>query len=81
MPRFVIEVSQPAGALARRRIDDAVGKAGSHFVTHADWRQHADVCSGTMIVEANNTSEVAGIVPPSMRPYTHIFRLELAVAA
>jgi hypothetical protein len=81
MPRFVIEVSQPSGALSRRRIDDAVQAKGSHFASHADWRLEGSRYTGTMIVEADDMSEIANIVPLSMRPYARLYRLELAEAA
>jgi len=81
MPRFVIEVSQPSGALARRRIDEAIRKNGSHFASHAAWRLEKDRYTGTMIVEADNMSEITRIVPPSMRAHAHVYRLELAAAA
>jgi hypothetical protein len=81
MPRFVIEVSQPADGLARRRIDQALNGMGSHFASHADWRREHGRFTGTMIVEASDSSEVAGIVPPSLRSQTRVYRLELAEAA
>jgi hypothetical protein len=81
MHKFAIEVSQPADALSRRRIDDAIRNKGSHFAAQADWREVNGRFTGTMIVEAEDMSEIAHIVPPGMRPHAHIYRLELAAAA
>jgi hypothetical protein len=81
MSRFVIEVTQPSGSLAHRRLDSAVRGMGSHFVTHAAWKQENGKCTGTMIVEADDMSDVIGIVPPSLRSLAQVYRLELAAAA
>jgi hypothetical protein len=76
MPRFLVEVPQPSNALARRRMKDLVRTMGSHFVTHADWRRRQGVCTGTVIVEADDKSGAVGVVPPGMRSDAHVYRLE-----
>lgn len=76
MPRYLIEVSQPA-AIAAKRIADSVRTLGSHFATHADWRQETDgISTGSLVVDANDRRRALGVVPPGLRSDARIFRLE-----
>jgi hypothetical protein len=79
MPQYLVEVSEPQ-AVASKRISRSVNTLGSHFATHADWRQSDGVSTGTMVVEAENRWRALGVVPPAMRPDAQVFELE-AVAA
>jgi hypothetical protein len=79
MPRFLIEVTEPERR-ATRRIRDSVRTAGSHFATHADWRRADGMCTGTIIVEADDGRSALAVVPPGMRSDARVFRLQ-AVAA
>ena len=79
MPRYLLEVSQPED-VAARRIDQAVRGIGSHFATHADWHRKDGVCTGTMVIEAQDRTRALGVVPPGMRAAARIFQLETVVA-
>lgn len=80
MPRYLLEVSQPEN-VAAKRIDHAVRSLGSHFASQADWHRQHGVCTGTMVIEAQNRSSALGIVPPGMRAAAHVYRLESVLAA
>lgn len=71
MPRFLIEVSQPT-VVARKRMREALGRAGSHFATHAVWREEVDVTVGTLIVEIEDRVAALSVVPPCMRASARI---------
>lgn len=73
MPRYLVEVSQPE-EVAARRIEQSIRSLGSHFATHADWRRRDGVCTGTMVIEAADSSGALGIVPPAMRAEAGVFR-------
>jgi hypothetical protein len=79
MPRFLVEVSQPADR-AVRRIRDTVRTVGSHFATHAHWRQRDGRCMGTMVIEADDWRQAVAVVPPAMRGDAHVFQLEAMAA-
>jgi len=80
MPRYLLEVSQPE-IVAAKRIDKAVRSHGSHFATQADWHRKHGVCTGTMVVEAENRATALAIVPPGMRTAAQVFQLQSVVAA
>ena len=77
MARYLIEVSQPE-QVAVTRISQSVRAIGSHFATHADWRQQDGVSIGTLVVEADDRYRALGVVPPGMRSSAKIFKLEPA---
>jgi hypothetical protein len=75
MPRYLVEVSQPA-TVAAKRINESVHMLGSHFATHADWRQKPDGASiGSLVVEAPDRWSALGVVPTGMRSAAQIFRV------
>jgi hypothetical protein len=75
MPRFLIEVSQPT-LVARKRMREALGRMGSHFATHAIWREERDVTVGTLTVEIEDRETALSVVPPCMRASASIRRCE-----
>jgi hypothetical protein len=77
MPRFLIEVSQPT-AVARKRTSEALGRAGSHFATHATWREEIDITVGTLTVDMENGHAALAVVPPCMRAFARIRRCDAA---
>jgi hypothetical protein len=79
MPRFLVHVSQPE-AIAAKRISDSVRSIGSHFATHAGWQRQAGQCTGSMVIEAADSWEALGIVPPGMRADACVFHLEAVVS-
>ena len=79
MPRYLVEVSEPQ-AVASKRISRSVKTLGSHFATHANWRQSDGVSTGSMVVEAANRWGALSIVPPAMRADTQIFQLAAAAS-
>ena len=81
MPSYLVEVIQPSDDVARRRIDRAVAGFGSHFVARASWRQSSDRYIGSMVVDCDHRAEALALVPPSLRPFARVTRLERAKAA
>jgi len=81
MPRFLIEVSQESDRLADMRVTDSIHSMGSHFTTHADWRRGKGVCSGSMVVETADERSALGVVPPGMRRYAHVSRIDQVATA
>lgn len=80
MPRYLIEVPQESDEAAYKRIARSVSALGSHFATRADWSRKDGVCTGSMIVEANDRWGALAIVPPIMRPQAQLFQIEPAAA-
>jgi len=66
MSNFVVEVSLPEKD-ARSRIEEAVRAMGSHFATHADWRQNRGRYTGSIVVDAEDGQAALAIVPPGLR--------------
>ena len=81
MPSYLIEVIQRSDDIARRRIDHAVAALGSHFVARASWRQSGGRRIGSMVVDCGHRAEALAIVPPSLRAFARVTRLERAKAA
>jgi len=79
MPRFLVEVSQPADR-AGRRVRDTVRTIGSHFATHADWRQRDGRCIGSMVVDVGDWRQALAVVPPAMRADAHVYELQAMAA-
>lgn len=79
MPRFLVEVSQPAER-AVGRIRDTVQTYGSHFATHADWRQRDGRCIGSIVVEVDDWRQALAVVPPGMRADAHVYELKAMAA-
>ena len=76
MSRYLIEVSEQSGMLARRRIMQSVRTMGSHFATHARWIQKDGTCTGTLEVEVSDSLSALGLVPPNMRDHAHVVPLD-----
>ena len=81
MPSYLIEVIQPADGVARRRITMAAAALGSHFVARASWRQSGDRHIGSMVVDCDQRSDALAVVPPCLRSFARVTRLERAKAA
>jgi hypothetical protein len=81
MNSYLIEVIQPAGEVARRRVGLAAAMLGSHFVAHASWRQSEGRHIGSMVVDCDQRSDAMAVVPPCLRSFAHVTRLERAKAA
>jgi hypothetical protein len=79
MPRFLVEVSQPADR-AVRRLRGSVRALGSHFATHSDWRQRDGRCIGSMVVEVEDWHQALAVVPPAMRPDAQVYELQAMAA-
>jgi len=79
MARFLVEVSQPADS-AVRRIRDTVRTIGSHFATHADWRQRDGRCIGRMVVDVDGRQQALAVVPPAMRADADVYELQAMAA-
>ena len=81
MPSYLIEVTQRADGLSRRRIDRAVAVLGSHFVTHASWQHSGEWHVGSMVVDCDHKAEALRFVPPCLRAFARVTRLVRAKAA
>jgi hypothetical protein len=81
MPSYLIEVIQPADDVARRRIAMAAATLGSHFVARASWRQSGDRHIGAMVVDCDQRSDALTLVPPCLRSFARVTRLERSKAA
>jgi len=79
MPRYLIQVSQPAKTAAKR-IAASICASGSHFATHASWRHRDGMATGTLVVDADDRRWALGIVPPSLRSGASIFELDTSAA-
>jgi hypothetical protein len=77
MPRYLIQVSQPAKTAAKR-IATSICASGSHFATHACWQQQDGMATGTLVVDVDDRTWALGVVPPSMRSGASIFELSTA---
>jgi len=75
MAKYLIKVSQPAKAAAKQ-IAEAVRMIGSHFATHATWQQQNGVATGCLVVEVDDRKWALCVVPPSMRAFAEIVRLD-----
>jgi hypothetical protein len=78
MSRYLIRVWQPA-EVAAKQVNDSIRTIGSHFATHATWRQQNGMATGTLVVEADDRRWAIGVVPPNMRSSATIFRLDATV--
>lgn len=79
MARYLVEVSQPVDR-AVRRIRATVRAIGSHFATHADWRQRDGRYIGTMVVDVDDWRQALAVVPPAMRGDAHVYELQAMAA-
>lgn len=75
MAKYLIKVSQPA-KVAARQIAESVRTIGSHFATHASWQQENGVATGCLVVEVDDRKWALCVVPPNMRKYAEIVRLD-----
>jgi hypothetical protein len=73
--RFLIEVPHEPTMLACARAVEAILKAGSHFVTHADWGCKDGEHKAWMIVEVHDKDEARAIVPPAFRSQAKVVQL------
>jgi hypothetical protein len=81
MNSYLIEVIQPADDVARRRVGLAASMLGSHFVAHASWRQSGDRHIGSMVLDCDQRSDAMAVVPPCLRSFARVTRIERAKAA
>jgi hypothetical protein len=75
MPRFLIEVSHDAGALACVRAVEAFLRSGSHFLARADWGCKDGDHKAWLIVDVASKEDARSIVPSDFRPRTRVVGL------
>jgi hypothetical protein len=75
MARFLITVPHPVETVACARVVDAFLKAGSHWVTNAEWGCKDGDHNAWMIVDADDKDEARRIVPPAFRADAKIVQL------
>ena len=73
--KFLIEVPHDANTVACARVVDVFLKSGSHFLSRADWGCRDGVHKAWMLVDVDTKEEAERIVPPGMRPYATIVKL------
>ncbi len=73
--RFLIEVPHEATTVACIRAVETILKAGSHFLTRADWGCKDGEHKAWIIVEVQNKDEARAIVPPAFRNQAKIVQL------
>jgi hypothetical protein len=81
MSSYLIEVIQPADDVSRRRVGLAASMLGSHFVARASWRESGDRHIGSMVVDCDQRADALALVPPCLRSFARVTRLERARAA
>jgi len=75
MARFLIEVPHEPERIACARAIEILLKAGSHFLTHADFGCSDGEHKAWIIAEVAGKEEAGGILPPSMRSQAKIVKL------
>jgi len=73
--RFLIEVPHEATPEACVRAVETILKAGSHFLTRADWGCKDGEHKAWIIVDVQNKDEARAIVPPAFRSQAKIVQL------
>ena len=81
MSSYLIEVIQPADDVSRRRVGLAASMLGSQFVARASWRESGDRHIGSMVVDCDQRADALALVPPCLRSFARVTRLERARAA
>ena len=81
VPRFLVEVTHDAEALACARVVDVFLRSGSHFLARADWGCKDGDHKAWMIVEADTREDARNIVPSDFRPRTRVIALHLFTLA
>ena len=81
MNSYLIEVIQPADEVSRRRVGMAASMLGSHFVARASWRQSGNRHIGSMVVDCDQRTDALAVVPPCLRSFARVTRIDRAKAA
>lgn len=75
MARYMIQSSHDPSHADCERIKQSIFRAGSHFVTHAEWGCADGNHTAWLIVEAENDRDAWLVVPPAMRETATVTRL------
>ena len=75
MPRFLIEVPHDKGTAACARAIEVFLRAGSHFLTHAEWGCRDGDHRAWVIIEVDTKEEARNVVPSIFRPDARITQL------
>jgi hypothetical protein len=75
MARFLIEVPHGAERVACAQAVEIFLKAGSHFLTHADWGCKDGEHNAWIITDVETKDEARSILPPALRPQAKITKL------
>ncbi|MFB3923812.1 MAG: hypothetical protein ACE145_18975 [Terriglobia bacterium] len=75
MPKFLIEVQHEEEHVACARVVDIFLRAGSHYLTHADWGCADGEHKAWIIAEVENKDEARYILPPPFRSQAKITQL------
>jgi hypothetical protein len=75
MARFLIEVPHDGTMAACTRAVEAFLRAGSHFVTHADWGCQDGDHRAWVVREADSRDEARNVIPPIFQAQAKVVRL------
>jgi len=75
MPRFLIEVPHGATTGECAQAVEVFLRAGSHFLTHADWGCKDGDHRAWIILEVDSRDEARNVVPPVFQSHAKIVQL------
>ena len=75
MPRYMIQASHDPSPQGCLQMIDEFMKAGSHYLTHADWGCMAGEHTAWITVEADNDAQAQHMVPPVIRKTALLVKL------
>jgi hypothetical protein len=75
MAKFLIEVPHDGTTAACARAVDAFLRAGSHFLTHADWGCQDGDHRAWVVLEVATREEARNVIPPILQAQAKIIRL------
>jgi hypothetical protein len=75
MARFLIEVPHDGTMAACTRAVEAFLRAGSHFVTHADWGCQDGDHRAWVVLEADSRDEARNVIPPIFQAQAKVVQL------
>ena len=75
MARFLIEVPHDGTTAACIHAVEAFLRAGSHFVTHADWGCQDGDHRAWVVLEADSREEARNVIPPVLQARAKVVQL------
>jgi hypothetical protein len=75
MARFLIEVPHSSNTLECSRAVAEFLRAGSHFLTHADWGCKDGDHRAWVILDVDSKDEARNVIPPMFRAHAKVVQL------